>query len=62
MGTCGLQCILIHHSKLITVVAHSRGTDEVVVQVRAGPKPCIIIDALMQDSAIQFGTGCDLNG
>ena len=62
MGTCGLQCILVYHSKLITSVAHCRDAEEVAAQVRAWPKPCIIADALMQDSAIQFGTGCDVNG
>jgi len=62
MGTSGLQCILVHHSKLIIFAAHRRADDEVAGQVCAGPKPCIIADALMQDSAIQFGTGCDLNG
>ncbi len=31
-------------------------------QVRARPKTCIMLDAPLQDGAVQFGTGCDLDG
>lgn len=57
MGARGMQCILVHDIKLTTHALHGRAAHDVAGQVRATPNPCIIADALMQDSAIQFGTG-----
>ena len=58
MRTTGLQCLLNQHAKKATAVSHGRWLGE----VRSGPKTCIMLDAPLQDGAVQFGTGCDLDG
>lgn len=58
MRAMGMQCLFDHCIKMLML--------RMGLGARAGvllrPKTCIMLDALTQHGAIQFGTGCDSDG